>query len=188
MREAKTVYYDKIGPENTDDTLRLSKQRADELGIKTIVLASSTGATALKALEVFDGMKVVAVSYFTGFRDPGEQRFLPENREKFEAKGGTVVTMTHAFGGLNSAVRDKFSTHLFGDIMANTLRIFGHGMKVAAEVTMMATDAGQTGVDEEIIAIAGKGKGADTAIVVSPINVARFFDMKVKEIICKPRL
>ena len=96
--------------------------------------------------------------------------------------------MTHAFGGLNSAVRDKFSTHLFGDIMANTLRIFGHGLKVAAEITMMATDAGQTNVDEEIIAIAGKGKGADTAIVVTPVNVARFFDMKVKEIICKPRL
>ena len=102
--------------------------------------------------------------------------------------GGTVVTGTHAFGGLNSAVRDKFSTHLFGDIMANTLRIFGHGMKVAVEVTMMAADAGQTGVGEELIAIAGKGKGADTAIVVSPVNVARFFDMKVKEIICKPRL
>lgn len=188
MKETKIVYFDKIGPENTDDTLRLSKERAKELGIKTIVLASSTGSTALKALDVFEGMDVVAVSYFTGFRDPGEQRFTSENREKFEARGGTVVTMTHAFGGLNAAIRDKFSTHLFGDIMANTLRIFGHGLKVAAEVTMMATDAGKTNVGEEIIAIAGKGKGADTAIVVTPVNVTRFFDMKVKEIICKPRL
>ncbi len=188
MREAKTVYFYRIGPENTDDTLRLAKDRADELGIKTLVVASSTGATALKAADTFGGLKVVAVSYFTGFRDPGEQRFLSENREKFEAKGGTVVTMTHAFGGLNAAVRDKFSTHLFGDIMANTLRIFGHGLKVAVEITMMATDAGQTDVDEDIIAIAGKGKGADTAVVVTPVNVTRFFDMKVKEIICKPRL
>ncbi len=188
MREAKTVYFDKIGPENTDDALRLSKERAEELGIKTIVVASSTGATALKAVDVFDGQKVVAVSYFTGFKEPGEQRFLSENREKFEARGGTVVTMTHAFGGLNAAIRDKFSTHLFGDIMANTLRIFGHGLKVAVEITMMATDAGQTDVGEEIIAIAGKGKGADTAVVVTPVNVTRFFDMKVKEIICKPRL
>ena len=188
MREAKIVYFDSMGPENTNEALRLAKERADELGIKTIVVASSTGATALKAADVFTGQRVVAVSYFTGFGEPGEQRFTAENREKFEGKGGTVVTMTHAFGGLNAAVRDKFSTHLFGDIMANTLRIFGHGLKVAVEIAMMAADAGQTVPDEEIVAIAGKGKGADTAIVVTPVNVTRFFDMKVKEIICKPRL
>ena len=69
MRETKIVYFDKIGPENTDDTLRLAKERADELGIKTIVVASSTGATALKAVDVFTGQKVVAVSYFTGFKE-----------------------------------------------------------------------------------------------------------------------
>ena len=36
MIEAKVVYFDSPGKENTDDTLRIARQRAEELGIKTI--------------------------------------------------------------------------------------------------------------------------------------------------------
>ncbi len=37
-----------------------------------------------------------------------------------------------------------------------------------------------------VIAIAGSKGGADTAIVLKPVNLHRFFDLKVKEILCKP--
>ena len=58
-------------------------------------------------------------------------------------------------------------------------------------VVMMAADSGLVRTDEEIIAIAGTGRagrGADTALVMQTNNAHRVFDIKVKEIICKPRL
>ena len=60
-------------------------------------------------------------------------------------------------------------------------------MKVAAEITIMAADAGLVRTDEEVIAIGGSSRGADTAIIVRPANASRFFELKIKEIICKPR-
>ena len=74
-----------------------------------------------------------------------------------------------------------------GEIIARTLSVFGRGMKVATEITIMAADAGLVRTDEEVIAIAGSSRGADTAVVIQPANDARFFEIKIKEIICKPR-
>jgi len=63
-------------------------------------------------------------------------------------------------------------------------------MKVACEIAVMAADAGMIRTDEDIIAIAGVGRsgGADTAAVIKAEPAHRFFDLKVKEVICKPRL
>ncbi|MFH1928052.1 MAG: hypothetical protein ABIK79_07760 [Chloroflexota bacterium] len=52
----------------------------------------------------------------------------------------------------------------------------------------MAADAGLIRTDEEVIAIAGTGRGADTAVVLQPAHAQDFFNLRVKEIICKPRL
>ncbi|MDQ1352131.1 MAG: uncharacterized protein QG657_2437, partial [Acidobacteriota bacterium] len=41
---------------------------------------------------------------------------------------------------------------------------------------------------EDVISIGGTGKGADTALVIQPANSFHFFDLKVKETICKPAL
>ena len=73
-----------------------------------------------------------------------------------------------------------------GDVIANVLRTFGEGMKVACEITLMAADSGLVRTDEEVIAIAGTDLGADTAIVLKPVNTQNFFDLKIKEILCKP--
>jgi len=184
--ELKTVYFENPGRENTEEVLRIAKQRAEELGIKTILVASTTGDTAVKAIEAFSGMKVIAVSHSTGMREPDAQEFTEENRKIVESKGGIILTTTHAFGGLSRAMRDKFNTYVIGDIVANTLRIFGHGMKVVCEIALMAADSGLVRTDEDIIAIAGRSRGADTAVVLRSVNAQRFFDLKVREILCKP--
>ena len=80
--EAKIVYFAEPGKENTDEVLRLAKQRAEKLGIKSILVASTTGETALKAMEVFKGARIVAVSHFTGMKGPNTQEFPEENRQK----------------------------------------------------------------------------------------------------------
>ena len=184
--EAKIVYFPKPGPQNTEDVLRIAKNRADELGIKTIIVASSTGETAAKASEVFGGIKVVAVSHQAGFKEPNSQEFTEENRKKVESKGGAVVTAAHAFGGVSAAMRRKFSMYLFPEVITHTLRLFGQGTKVACEITVMAVDAGLVRTDEDTIAIAGTDKGVDTALLLRPVNSWNFFNLKIKEILCKP--
>ncbi len=184
--EGKVIYFDRLGPENTEEVLRIARLRAKELGIKTILVASTTGSTAVKAAEVFEGMRVIAVSHYTGFKGPDTQEFTEENRRKVEGKGAMVLTSVHAFSGVDRAMRKKYDMYLLGEIIASTLRVLGQGMKVACEIAMMAADSGLVRTDEDVISIAGTGRGADTAVVLKPVNSADFFDMRVREILCKP--
>jgi len=127
------------------------------------------------------------VSHVAGQREPDTHEFTTENRQKVENNGGTILVATHAFtGGVNAAMRKKFNMYLLGDVIANVLRIFGQGMKVVCEITLMAADAGLVRTDEDIIVIAGSGRGADTAVMLRPVNSTVFFDLRVKEILCKP--
>ena len=185
--ESKTVYFANPGSENTEAVLRIARQRAEELGIKNIVVASTRGDTAVRAMDAFHGLRVIVVSHVTGLREPNLQEFTEENRKIVESKGGVILTAAHAFSGVSRALRTKFNTVTIGDIIANTLRVFGDGVKVACEIALMAADAGLVRTDEDVISIAGTSRGADTAIVLRPVNSHDFFDLKVKEILCKPR-
>jgi len=186
MQIKKIVYFDEPGPQNTDETLRLAKERADELGIKKIIVASTTGETGVKASEVFKGYDLIVVSHVAWFRGVDIEEFTKENYEKIIKNGGKVITATHAFGGIGRAIRRKFNTIQADEIIANVLRLFGQGMKVACEITCMAVDAGCVKPGEEVISIAGTGRGADTAIVIKAASTHDFFETKIKEIICKP--
>jgi len=193
--ETKTVYFENPGVENTDETLKLARERALQLGIKTVLVASTKGRTAIKAVEIFKGMKLIVVRHSTGFKEPNIQEFTEENMKVIQNNNIPMITAAHAFGGLSRSMRQGDvvqapATYVVGDIVASTLRIFGQGMKVACEIAVMAADAGMIRTDEEVIAIAGVGRsgGADTAIVVQAEPAHRFFEFKMKEVICKPRL
>jgi hypothetical protein len=182
------VYYSRPGKENTEDTLRMAKERAVELGIDTILVASTGGATAIQAAESFKGFKLVVICHSTGLREPNVQELDPQARSAVESMGGTVHTSIHAFGGVGRSIRNKFNTYQTEEIIAQTLRIFGEGIKVVCEIVLMAADAGLVETGKEVVCIAGTGHGADTAVVLEPVNAQRFLDLKIKEIICKPRL
>ncbi|MFH0847852.1 MAG: pyruvate kinase alpha/beta domain-containing protein [Chloroflexota bacterium] len=186
--EAKTVYFENPGKDNTDAVFKIVAERAKALSIKTVVVASTTGGNAVKAVNALSGLKVVAVAHSTGFREPNSQEFTAENQKLVESKGGKVLITTHLFSGLSAAMRKKFSTYEIGDIVANTLRVFGQGMKVVCETSVMAADAGLIRTDEDVIAVAGTSRGADLAVVIRAAPSGDFFDLKVKEILCKPRL
>lgn len=98
------MYFDKPGKENTEQTLKLAFQKGQQLGINEVVVASTTGDTAYKALEI----------------------------------------------------------------------------------SIMATDAGALS-GKDIIAVGGTAKGADCAVVLKPVCQSDFFDMRIREIICKPK-
>jgi len=184
----EAVYFKEIGENNTDVTLRLAKERAETLQMKTIVVASTRGVTGVKAVEVFKDYNVIVVTHHTGSKGADSQELTPENREKILRNSGKILTVSHAFGGVGRAVRRKFNTYQVEEIIAATLKVFGRGTKVCAEIVLMAADAGLISTQEDVIAISGSGKGADTALVIRPANAFDFFDLKVKEVICKPRL
>ncbi len=182
----QTLYFEKAGPENTEDTLKLVKEWSDMLNIQTILVATTSGKTGVKAVELLENHNVIAVTHSTGFREENEQELTPENKNSIEALGGKILTCQHAFAGISRAVRFKFNTYEIDEIIANTLRLLGQGLKVAVEIVLMAADAGFIRTDSDVIAIGGTSEGADTAAVIKPANVSRFFDLKVKGILCKP--
>ncbi len=186
MIEGKISYFSNTGSENTLEVFTIAKLRAAELEVKTILVASTTGATAVEATKFFTGINVIAVTHAAGYKKPNTQEFTEENRRKVEAHDGQILTAAHAFAGLSRAMRKKFDMYLLGEDVANTLRIFGHGTKVACEIALMAADAGLVRTDEDVISIGGTGHGADTALVLKAVNSDDFFDLKVREILCKP--
>lgn len=185
--ETKTIYFEHRGPQNTEDTLQLAKERAEALGISDIVVASYTGETGVQASQIFSGYNLVVVAGVTGFREPNKVAMLAENQTAIENAGGKVLFAGHAFGMTGRAVNRKFGTIQVDELIAHVLRLLSQGVKVGCEITCMAADAGLIQAGEEVVAIGGTGKGADTAIVVKASNTHTFFDTKILEIICKPR-
>lgn len=195
--EGEIVYFERDVPENTETTFDIAKRRADELGIKTILIASTGGGAAARAVDVFKGAKVIAVGHAIGWREPNTNEFTEENRKIVESKGGVVLFASHAFTGLTRRPASPTapgtpsapltgSVLEVGEIIANTLRIFCGGIKVVVEIAVMAADAGLVRTDEDVIAIAGSERGEDTAVVLRPANSRDLFRLRIKELLCKP--
>ncbi len=186
--EVKCRYFRKAGKANTLAVLDAARGCARERGIKAVLVPSVTGRTALKANEMLGrNTRVIAVTHVSGFEGPDIQEMSTRNRKRLESAGVPILTAQHAFGGVGRAVRNKLGTYQVDEIMAWTLRTFGQGTKVAVEIVLMAADAGLVRTDEDVISLGGTGEGVDTALVLQPANSFRFFDLKVRQVICKPR-
>jgi len=184
---ATTVYFDEPGTANTARTLEIARRRAAELGIHTILVATTSGATGAQAARMLaQDFNLIVITHSTGFREPNTQELTPQNRAAIEATGATILTCQHAFGGVGRAVRKKLGTYELEEIVAYTLRNFSEGVKVCAEMAVMAADAGLVRTDEPCVAVAGTGHGADTALIILPANAQTFFDLRVVEFLCLP--
>lgn len=188
--DIQVTYFDQKGPVNTEATLRIAQKRAAELGIEQVVIASTYGEAARKALEIFDSSKVnvVVVTISYGFKNEG-WIMEEEVRKELEEKGAKVLTSIHA---LEDDVNSSFSSQKGGfsanQIVAETLRRFSKGVKVAVEITLMAVEAGFIDVEKETISIGGTDRGVDTAIVVKPAYARNFLNFEIREILAKPRI
>jgi hypothetical protein len=185
--ERRTVYFENPGEQNTESILELVKDHAQAEGIRDIVVASTTGETGVKASKLFKGFNVIVVSHHVGFQEPGVWEMNENNRREILENGAKILTATHALSGVERAIRKNFGTIMPLELIAHTLRLFGEGTKVCVEITIMAADAGLIPVDKDIIAVAGTGRGADTALVIRPATASNFFNLKIREIIAKPR-
>ncbi len=177
----ETVYFETAGDDHTLETFALVKQRAAETGIRKVVLASTTGRTALRAAEYFTGtdIRLVVVPHQYGFSAEGNL-FPPDAAETLRANGHQVHFGTMPF----------HTDGLFGSqtpaVVANFLRCFCEGVKVCYEITLMAADGGLARAGEPVIAVAGTGANADTALVMQASNTRKLSKLRVNEILCKP--
>jgi hypothetical protein len=190
MNVKEIAYFDRPGPDNTDAVVEAVKGRCKELGIRHVVVASDSGATALKVWEALRGTGVMLVSVpeHAGYAGGDAASLSADQRKEQEAKGIEVLVCAHALSGVERSITNKLGGISRVEIVAHTLRRFaGEGIKVAVEVAVMAADAGLVPTDQEIIAVGGTGGGADSAIVLKAAHMNNFFDLEIREIIAKPR-
>jgi hypothetical protein len=178
--EEKIIYFEKQGKENTTNVIRLIKERAQTRGIKRVVLASTRGDTARAAAESFKEteLRLVIIPWQYGFRDtqPFPQELITDLQKKgHRVHFGTMLFHTEDLYGIKTP-----------QVMANLLRTFGQGIKVCVEIILMACDGGCIEIGEKVIAVAGTGAGADTAIVATASPSTRMTGLRIHEIICKP--
>jgi hypothetical protein len=185
--DGRIVYFEKRGKQNTEATLQLARSRVEQLGIGQVVLASTHGYTGLQAAEVFrdSGIEMIAVSISTAFDKEG-WTMNAEERQRIERAGVKVLTSLH--GLADGVAEGLYGENTPGSVVANTLRLFSQGMKVAVEVSIMALEAGLIPTGREIVAIGGTDEGCDTAIVVRPAHAHKIKEFRICEILCKPRI
>jgi hypothetical protein len=185
------TYFNRPGIENTDAVIEIVYHRLKEGDIKSVVVASSEGKTGLKfAKKMAKETNLVIVSSHPGFSVPGQWEFDLKILKEVESMGVRVVKQSHILSGLERSFTNKFSGASHTEVLAESLRsLFGVGVKVAIECTIMAADSGAIPI-EKTIAVGGtttsKGGGADSAIVVWPSHCNNFFDFRVLEILAKP--
>ena len=177
-------YFEKPGPENTGRCIEIVTELAEE-GVKDFVVASTTGDTGVLAAEALTGLDVrlVVVAHSVGLRGPNQDEFLPENLKRIEELEGTVLKGTILTSGLAASYGGAHPSNL----IANTLRRLGQGMKVVCEIVMEACDAGLIQEDREVASVAGTGRGADTVTLIRSKTSNRFLELVVLEILAKPR-
>jgi hypothetical protein len=181
------MYFAKAGEHNTPEALSIAVEEAEKRGIRHLVVASTWGDTGLKAAKLLQGkgIALVVVSHNTGFSKEGEQEFDQAKRSQIEKLGGRVYTGTMVLRNLGAAIR-SLQSYSQQDLVAHTLRMLGQGMKVCVEIVAMAADAGLIPC-EDVIAVAGTGRGADTVALIGANSSNNFFQIKVREILAKPR-
>lgn len=144
--EKATVYFDKPGSEQTSDVLSAVERRLKEGDVKTVVLASTSGATGVSFARVLKGKaELVVISH---------EVISSKNKAEIEGLGGKAYDRTHL--------------PLHGEGMDNIRKSFyslGQGFKVAVEVVLIAADKGVIKPYIDVIGVGGTGRGSDTAIV-----------------------
>lgn len=188
MMKKETVYFEMSGRENTKACVEIVQRLVNE-GCRYVVVASTSGDTGLKFARAIRGKdaKLVSVALSTGLQGENIQVLSDDRRAEIESLGGAVCVGTVPIRGLEAAFAKKCQGISPAQLIAETLWRFGQGVKVACEVVMTACDAGLIPEGEEVLAIGGTMRGADAVLVIKSAVSKRFLNLKVLEIVAKPR-
>lgn len=187
--ERTVVYFENPGKQNSQECLTVVHRILCEGHHRHVVIASTDGTTGALFAEALQdsGCNIVVVTHHAGFKEPNSLELSEENRNRIMKTGARIFTGTILTHSIETAFAAKFQGIYPTHVVAASLRRFGEGTKVCCEISMMAADAGLIPEGEEIVAVAGTGKGADTVLLIRSAVSKRFFDLKVLEVLAKPR-
>jgi hypothetical protein len=186
----RVKYFETPGRENTKECVESVKEAIKAEKYKHVVLATTTGDTGLAFGEGLKGMgvNIVAVTHSAGFKEPNASELSDDVKKKIEGLGVKIFTGSMLTHSLEKALAAKFSGIYPTMIIGQTLKCFGPGSKVCCEIVLMAVDAGLVPEGEEILAVAGTARGADTVLLIKSTASKRFLDLRVLEVLAKPRV
>ncbi len=186
--ETKEItYFTEPAEDNTDKAIELAVDYAEQNKIKKIVIASSTGTSALQLKKRASDLIVVDVTYSEAVSYEDKLKEFEKNRKKLENAGVEIVKCTHAFSGVEKALFKRYKSMMPQLLIADTLKLISEGVKVAVESALMAADVGAITPNENVLVLGGSGRGVDTCLLVKPSTTSNFFDFGILEVICMPR-
>jgi hypothetical protein len=164
------TYFDEPGPINTEAVIQavVERLKSDQEGIEAVVVASTSGLTALKFARAITGMKVICLSEPPSYTEVAgkwptlQDRYMEGLRSLHVEIVNTAPYVFHSYvGGEDSPVPS--SEKILREFL---ITVFGSGFKVAVESVLMATSVGVVRPYRPVIGVGGLHRGADTAIVV----------------------
>lgn len=194
-RVRECVYFERAGRSNTDKVVAAVSKRLEGSSLDTVVVASTTGYTALRFADALgDRARIISVGETPLVAEWGAEYkpIDPEMKAKLESKGVVVADKTPYL--LHSSVLDysEWKAATPEVIVREVLFSFGQGFKVAVEVVLIAVASGFIEPYQDVIGVGGTSRGADTAIVVRATFPNHLMSrdpakrLKIHEILCKP--
>jgi hypothetical protein len=171
--ERKVEYFMNPGSQNSAKVIEIVKNRMKGDGIRTVVVASTSGETGVKFAKALKGIATVVVV--------SHEEMKTSFKLQIGEYGGKVVDKTHLplhAKGMDDA-RKSFYT-------------FGQGFKVAVEVILIAADKGKIDLYRDALGVGGTGRGADTAIIARASTSKDIFvkdkdkKLEIREILAMP--
>ncbi len=204
--ERTVHFFEKPGAENTNDVISCLVDRVREGDIDSVVVASVSGRMATIVAEKVrkQGLKtkVVCVSGPKSWKKYPQYQFpLITRKEQSRLESLQVKVVNN--------IDEPFKPILFRDWWEKkTLKVphpesdlfwmalicvGGHGFRTAIEIVFMAVDAGVVQPGQNVVAVAGTGRGLDSAVV---LRAGRFNEavgrypakrLKIEEILAMPK-
>lgn len=195
--EREVYYYKFKGEVNTGHVVRVAVKRALEIKASALIVASETGRSAIKAAKVIKDMggdlRLIVVTHPPdetwgphgkipiGLRHPHNVNAL----RCLEALGAVVVQGSRPFAPPSRSI--GWEHPVPEAIIDKVLSIFGQGVKIAIEASLMATDAGAVKRGDIVVSLGGTFKGLDAAIAAKTTYSYHFLkEYEILEIIAKP--
>ncbi len=187
-------YFDISSPSHTRNVISSVKERLTLGDINKIIVPVTTGKTLSEFKEFIDAELIVPVSEDEavsvcrlvinknpGFFDKIINDRMEDALNSVRGRRGVFDKVLLPFCGENV------------DAARETLYAFGHGMKVAIQISLVAVERGYITPGQRIITVGGLQGGVDTAVIVKAATPSQAFSAKqsgrleVEEIICMPK-
>ncbi len=191
----EVYHFERPGEANTDLVAEAVNKHIERSGIRDVVVASSSGSTALELAKVIkDQARIICVSESAFRREMGAEWPCMDEKIKAELEELGVIVLDKAPYVLHGGVYDDslLKVPTLEQAFRDTLYAFGQGMKVAVEVVLSAVDCGVLEPYKDVIGVGGSGRGADTAVVIRSTFPGMVFSkdrekrLEIREILAMP--